>query len=795
MTTHEDVRLPSQTRAALLRESMTLPEKCHQLGSVMAWTLVNADGSDTNHTAELLEHPPGNIGHLIVDDPAQLARIVGAIQRTVVERSRLGIPVLIHGEAVNGFLAGGHMVFPTAIGLAASWSPDLVGQMAELIRDQMVRTGVRQALSPVMDVATDPRWGRVHETYGEDPYLAAALSVAYVRGLQGADLRQAVIATAKHFLGYAVPQGGLNTAAVEIGSRALRDVFAFPFEAAIQDVGLGSVMNSYSDLDGVPVGASREVLTDLLRGVLGFDGFVASDYGTIARFVEQQRVAATPGQAAGLALAAGLDVELPTSYGYGDALAQSVGRGEIEMGLVDQSVHRLLTAKFAVGLFENPYPPERIEVGPVAAEGAELSAELAARSVVLVSNDGLLPLAPGARVAVIGPHADAVSHQFPAYTYPGWRDAIDAQSRGEVGTMLGTAEVMQAWYDAFLPPAPVDTIAREGYGATSLAEEIGVRSASVTAVAGCRVSAALPGGVEHAVAAARGADVVVLALGGVSLWHAGERTEGEASDTADIGLPSPQVELAAAVAATGTPVVVVLVQGRAYTLPEAVTGAGAVVVSTYAGPFGPAGVAQVLFGQVNPSGRLPYSIPRHGGQVPVFHYQKAGSGFRSALPPGVGQHYLDLPATPLFGFGHGLSYTSFQVSELELPRRVGTDGHAVVGVRVSNTGARAGATVVQLYGRVNTVGVTRPAQQLLGFVRVELGPGESRRVRWRVDATQLGYTNLAREFAVERARVEVMVGFASDDHRLTGGFDLTGPSRVLTAADRTYLTAVETHPY
>src|SRR4051812_15703688 len=324
---HLDAGLSADVRADLLLRQMTLQEKCHQLIGVLPWTLIRADGSDAEGAQELLEHPPGHVAHLIVDDPAQLARVVGHIQRQVVTRSRLGIPILVHAETLSGLLGGGHMVFPTAIGLAAAWSPQLVEEMAQLIRRQMRRVGMAHALSPVMDVALDPRWGRVHETYGEDPYLCAALSVAYTRGLQGDDLADGVIATGKHFLGYAVPEGGVNTAAYEGGRRRTRDLFAYPFEAAIQLAGLRSVMNSYAEVDGIPVGCSREVLTELLRDTLGFDGFVSSDYTTLERLVNVQRVAADAAEAARLAITAGLGGELPTPYSYGDVLAGGGGHG------------------------------------------------------------------------------------------------------------------------------------------------------------------------------------------------------------------------------------------------------------------------------------------------------------------------------------------------------------------------------------------------------------------------------------------------------------------------------------
>jgi beta-glucosidase-like glycosyl hydrolase len=787
---YRDAGLSPDTRTRLLLREMTLEEKCHQLVGVFPWSLVAPDGSDAAGAAARLEAPPGHIAGLNVDDPARLARLVGAIQQQYVTRTRLRIPALVHAEALNGFLAGGHMVFPTGIGLAASWSPELVEQMTALVRGQMRRTGVRQALAPVLDVALDPRWGRVHETYGEDPYLSAALGVAFTRGLQGTDLRTGVIATAKHFLGYGLAEGGINLSAAEMGSRRMRDLFAYPVEAAIQLAGLRSVMNSYGDLDGVPVGINREVLTDLLRGTLGFQGFVSSDYTTFEHVVTRQGAASGPEEAARLGIAAGLDVELPTEYAYGSVLATEVECGRADVRDVDACVERVLRAKFELGLFEDPYPAERIDVAAIAVEGRELSQELARRSVVLAKNNGILPLEPGhPRVAVIGPHADAVTLQFPTYTYPAWREMTVRMSRGELGNAIGVEQVMSSWNDELFQEAEPEVLLRERYGARALIEEVAEHSASVLSELGCTLTQDLEReALDRAVAAARASDVVVLALGGASLWFNGERTEGEASDSANISLPAAQIRLAEAVAATGTPMVVVLVQGRAYALPEAVTESAAIVMSSYAGPFGAKAVAEILFGITNPSGKLPYSVPRHTGQIPVYHHQKLGTGRRNPYPPAVPQHYLDMPATPLYTFGHGLSYTDFALTDLSCDEDVQTDGVVRISATLTNTGAIAGATVVQLYVRVNTSGVTRPAQQLGGFCRVELASGESRRVTFRLAAAQLGCTNLARDFVVAPASVGFFLGLNSDDRRLEGSFDLVGEPRVLRSAERAFLS-------
>lgn len=787
---HRDARLPTSERVELLLREMTLDEKCAQLTGGWPWLMVDADGSDAEGVEQRLQNPPGHIAGLAGDNPDRVARLTGAIQRQYMTRTRLGIPALIHQEALNGFMNGGHMVFPTAIGLAATFSPELVEEMTDLIRRQMRRLGYAQALSPVMDVALDPRWGRVHETYGEDPYLCAAFSVAFTRGLQGDDPTDGVVATAKHFVGYGLPEGGINLSAFESGSRRTRDVFAYPFEAAIQLAGLKSVMNSYGDVDGVPAGISREVLTGLLRDTLGFDGFVSSDYSTLEHVVNRQRVAATPGEAGRLGITAGLDVELPTAFAYGTALAEEVRTGRLDERDVDLCVRRVLRAKFELGLFENPYPQEHIDVTAVAGEGEDLSRELARRSVVLAKNDGILPLVPRSQtVAVIGPHADAVSLQFSTYAYPSWRDATFAMARGELFNMVGAEPAQTAWNDAVLSTADADTFARERYGARPLHEEIAGFAARVLTEQGSTLTRTLgQEAIDRAVDIARRSDVVVLALGGASLWFNGERTEGEGSDSADIALPPAQTQLAEAVAATGKPVVAVLVQGRAYTLPEVVRNASAVVVSPYGGPFGPKAVAEVLFGAVNPGGKLPYSIPRHTGQIPVHHHQKAGTGYRNPLPPGTRRLYLDTEATPLYPFGHGLSYTDFTIGDLESDTEVDTEGTARIGVTVTNSGQVEGATVVQLYVRVNASGVTRPAQQLAGFGRVELSPGESRRITFHVAAAQLGFTNLARDFAVEPAHVEFFLGLDSDDRRVEGSFGLVGKPRVLASTERSFLS-------
>jgi beta-glucosidase len=795
---YRDPRLAPAVRADLLLAEMTLPEKCGQLFSVSPWTLVRADGSEPPDLEAVLEGmPPGHVSAFYVEDPALHAELARRIQHAMVERSRLGIPALIHNEVVSGFMSGGHVIFPTPIGLAAGWSPELVHEMAGLIRHQMVRVGARHALGPVMDVALDARWGRLHETYGEDPYLGAAFSVAFVQGLQGEDLTHGVLATAKHFLGFGAPESGISGSATQSGSRRLRDLFAYPFEAAIQLAGLRSVMNSYGSVDSIPVAASREVLTTLLRDMLGFTGFVTADYGTIEQLVTRQRVAHDAGEAAFLALEAGLDVENPVPWAYGDVLVAEVKARRIDVALVDTAVRRVLTAKFELGLFEDPFPAASLDPVAVAAEGQDLSRELARRSVVLLKNEGLLPIDPHTRtIALIGPHADAMMRQFATYTYPAWRQAVEAiLARGSASTMVGIEAGTAEWGRSMFGSTDTPTFVRDQCGGRSIAEELEARAPSLVVEAGCGLTDdALPEALARAVAAARDAEIAVLALGGASLWFHGERTEGEGSDNADISLPAAQVRLAEAIAATGTPMVVVLVQGRPFALPPAVTAAAAVMVAPYGGPFGPSAITDILFGDVDPSGRLPYSYPRSSGHLPVYHHQHAGTGHRTEVPPGATHHYLDGEATPLYPFGHGLSYTTFELAGLSHDEAVDTAGAARISAEVANTGARPGACVVQLYVRANTPQVGRPAQQLIGFAREELDAGERCRLTFTVDAALLGYTTARGDFAVDPCRVDFYLGFHSDDRRLEGAFDIVGARRPLASGERAFLSGAEVVP-
>src|SRR5664279_767655 len=425
---HEDAALPTEVRVSALMAQMTLDEKIAQLGSYWVYEILNGTAFAPEKAQKLLHQGIGQISRMGGASnvrPTESALLANNIQKFLVEHTRLRIPAVIHEECCSGYMARGASVFPQAIGVASTWEPELVEAMADVIRLQMRSVGAHHALAPVLDIARDARWGRVEETCGEDPYLTARLGVAYVKGIQGETLKSGIVATGKHFVGYGMSEGGLNWAPPHITQRELREVYLFPFEAAVREAKLASIMNAYHELDGVPCGSSRELLTDILREEWGFDGTVVSDYFAITMLKEYHHIAASKGQAAFIALEAGLDVELPFTDCYGDPLREAVHQGAIPEWMIDVSLRRVLAQKFALGLFENPYVDAEIVVFDTP-EQRQLARQIAQKSIVLLKNEGdLLPLSKQiASVAVIGPNADSVRNLFGDYAYPAHIETI-----------------------------------------------------------------------------------------------------------------------------------------------------------------------------------------------------------------------------------------------------------------------------------------------------------------------------------------------------------------------------------
>src|SRR5262245_51417912 len=639
---YRDATLATDARLDDLLARMTLDEKLAQIGCVWSHRLLTKGVFDAAAAGELLAHGIGHvtrIGGATVLGPRDSATFTNAIQRFLVEETRLGIPAIVHEESCAGYTARDATCFPQAIGLAATFEPALVEAMAGVIREQMRAVGATHTLAPVLDVARDPRWGRLEETFGEDPWLIAQMGMAYVRGVQGARLSEGVLATGKHFVGYGASEGGMNWAPAHLGPRELRDVYAFPFEAAIREAGLASIMNAYHELDGVPCGGSKALLTDLLRDEIGFDGVVVADYFTVDTLHGYHRVATDKADAARRALEAGLDVELPALDCFGAPLRAAVERGAVPIALIDRAVRRLLRVKLALGLFEHPFvdagaAPDVFDTPPQRA----LARELARKSIVMLRNEGrLLPLRKDLRrLAVIGPSAASIRVLQGDYHYPAHLEivfgAIDehahAPAAGRRGRHVNLAE--------HFPPM------------VSLLDGIRAavsRATEVLVARGCDLTDPGEDGFEDAITAARAADVAIVCVGGKSGLVDG-CTSGESVDRCTLELPGVQHRLVEAVVATGTPTVMVLVDGRPLALPWIAAHVPSVLHAWLPGEEGGHAVADVLFGDADPGGRLPVSMPRSVGQVPVFYGHK---------PSGGRSHwrgtYADGPVVPLFPFG------------------------------------------------------------------------------------------------------------------------------------------------
>jgi beta-glucosidase len=768
-----DPSLAVDARVADLLDRMTPEEKLAQLGSVWVFEVLESDQLDPGKAALRLGAGIGQItrvaGATSLDRPA-VATLANAIQRFLVERTRLGIPAIVHEECLHGFVARDAVCFPQAIGLAAAWDPGLVETMARGLGRELRAAGAQQGLAPILDVARDPRWGRIEETYGEDPYLIAELGIAYVRGLQ-ADGE--VLATGKHMVGHGVPEGGLNRAPAHIGPRELRDVFLWPFEAAVR-AGMRSMMHAYEDVDGVPCVASRELFTTTLRGEWGFDGVVVSDYIGIDELVTSHSVVDDLSAAAVLALEAGIDVELPTTAAYGRPLAEALADGRADGALVDRAVARVLRVKFELGLFERPYvDPERAL--PPADEGRALAREIAHASMVLLSNDGTLPLRDDlGAIAVIGPNADSARNLLGDYAHIAHIETLLEARDGANPQGLAVPDSLDL--DEALD------------GRATILDAIRARVSPATEVRyarGCGVLDGSDAEIAEAVAAAQGADVAILVVGEKS-GLTPDCTCGETRDRAELTLAGRQEELVAAIAATGTPIVLVLVAGRPLAVEAAAARSHAVLCAWVPGDEGGPAVADVLFGDVCPGGKLPVTVPRHVGQVPIYYAHKP-SGGRSHWH----EEYVDGSHLPLWPFGHGLSYTRFALHGPVLDRaRIGPDDEVAIAVDVENVGGRPGDEVVQLYVRDEEASVTRPVKELRGFRRVRLAPGERRRVTFRLAAEQLAFTDRDGRLVIEPGRVRVMVGTSAADLPCQADLEVTGQVTVLERRSR-YVTAVE----
>jgi beta-glucosidase len=737
MTSYRDPSLRVEERVADLLSQMTLAEKCTQLIGPFG-----LDESDGQFSLEFCrKHFQNGISYVNTNHrnrkTRQTVAYLNALQKFLREETRLGIPALGLGEGLHGYMAHEATSFPQAIGLASAWDPDLHERIFNVVAREMRARGAHYVLSPVLDVARDPRWGRTEETYGEDPYLISRLGVAAVRGLQGGPFSGAdgkVLATAKHFSAHGQPEGGTNCAPANYAERTLREELLAPFEAVVREGKIGSVMASYNEINGVPSHVNPWLLKDVLVDEWGFEGFVISDGWGVDDLYRLHFLAAGEAEAAEKSFTSGVEVELGRCFRH---LEQAVDAGRIPLAAVDAAVAKVLRVKFMLGLFENPFVDEESAVSLTnCAEHKALALEAAHKTIVLLKNEGgLLPLDRSKlrSLAVIGPNAATV--RLGGYSGdPGCGETVLEGIRQKVGDSI---EILYA----------------EGCGLTQspgTASELWVLDEVIPADPAR--DAVL---ITEAVETAQKADVALLVLGdneqtcreGWSQQHLGDR------DSLD--LPGRQDELLRAVAATGKPVILLLINGRPASINFAVEHVPAILEGWYLGQAAGTAFADVLFGDVNPGGKLPITFPRSVGQLPAYYYHK----------PSARRGYLFSDKAPLFPFGHGLSYTTFEYSSLRLSAaRMMADETVTLSVDVRNTGSRAGDEVVQLYIHdLLSERVTRPVKLLKGFQRISLAPGEARTVNFAVGREQLQFLNESMRRVVEPGMFELMVGGSSEN--------------------------------
>jgi len=671
------------------------------------------------HWRELLEKEKHGIGMLTVItrsfSPKESAELANKIQKFALEETRLGIPVMIHDECLHGCMAKGSTIFPQSIALASTWNPSLMEEIAIAIGKETRARGIHQCLSPTINIARDPRCGRTEETYGEDPYLASVMAVSFVKGVQS----QKVVCTPKHFVANFVGDGGRDSNVIHFSERILREIYFPAFRACVQKANALSIMAAYNSLDGIPCSCNKWLLSDVLREEWGFKGFVVSDYNSVLHIYTKHKVAETKAEAAKKAIETGLDMELPETDCY-EELLDLVKKGKLSEKVIDEAVHRIFRVKFWLGLFENPYvDPEYAEKICDCEEHRKLALKAAREAIVLLKNDGVLPLSKDLRsIAVIGPNADKI--RLGGYS---------------------------------------------GYGVKVVTPLEGIKNkvskdTKVHFAEGCKVTGSSREGFEEAVKIAKRSDVAVLFVGN------SEETEGEGRDRCNLDLPGVQEDLIKNICDTGTPVVVVLINGSAITMTKWLNDVQAVVEAWYLGEEGGNAIADVLFGDYNPGGKLPITFPKTVGQLPLYYNYK---------PTGRIYDYVDLRGKqPLFPFGHGLSYTEFEYSNLKIhPEKISPKGKVNISVDVKNIGKYKGDEVVQLYIHDAVATIAKPVKELKGFKRITLEPGEKETVNFTLTSEDLASYDVNMNLVVEPGVFEVMVGSSSEDIRLNGSFEVT----------------------
>lgn len=797
--------LTPEERAEDLLKRMSMEEKIGQMSCLWFNDASELETDDFSHAT------PGHIVMNMDINAETYAKEVALIQEACMKKSRWGIPALVHIEAITGGLFEDATSFPTSIAQASTWNPELIHNMADHIRKQLVAVGARQALSPVFDIARDPRWGRLSETYGEDETLSAAMSVAFVGGLQGKDDTKAVAATGKHFVGHGLTEGGLNMGQNLITERELQEVHCKPFQAAITEADLMCVMNSYCSINREAIIGSKKILTDLLREQMKFKGILVSDYTSIDRLLNPFQLADNHVDAGILALKAGLDVEYPAPNSYNGRLIEAVEDGRLDQNLIDRSARRILELKFRLGLFDNPMPDKELfETAFADKENEVIGREIARQAITLLKNEKkTLPLNKNVtRVAVVGPHADRVRSAFGHYNFGALLDMHADRMNDNRGMENRKASDMPDGVDPGpwrlfqrFPgelretPIHVEDSIREAYphvrtlyqAVCDYLPEVDVVQVEGISYTGNNIS-----GYEQALEAAAGADIVILTLGGQDGWGI-VSTNGEGIDNSNIGLPGKQEQFARDIYKLGKKTVVIHIDGKPLSNEFVITHFDAIMEAWQLGEYGFEELVRIMFGEVSPSGKLPVTIARGADVLPAYYGLPRGSGYVSAGRFGIVTNpngYVNTTAHPFYHFGHGLSYTAFEYSNLGFrSKKVDADGTLEFWLDVKNTGDMDGDEIVQVYVSDCVASMVRPDRILAGFKRVSLKKGEVKTVSFKVNMNQLAFLDIDMKWKVEGGGMWLFIGSSCTDIRISSEFEIEGDAYIEPSRRSFYASA------
>ncbi|GFI17560.1 beta-glucosidase BoGH3B [Lachnospiraceae bacterium] len=781
-TQYLDCNQTPQKRAAALLAELSLDEKMAQVNCIFPF------GENFEDMEKIAEGTPFGIGEVstlemrrieTLEEAAQWQR---SVQKIVMDNSPHHIPAIFHMEGLCGAFIQDATSFPAGIGRGSGFDPELEEKIAEIVSRQEAACGITHVLAPVLDISRDSRMGRQGETYGEDPALASAMGAAYTRGIQkGENAGRKAESVAKHFLAFHNSQGGIHGTHSDTPVRLLQEIYGKPFQAAIAESGLKGIMPSYNSINGEPVSASHTLLKTLLQDEMGFEGICISDYGAVSNVHHVQHVGESEADAGLLCMEAGMDIEMPSTTGYGEELKRKFESGEIDMELLDKAVLRVLTAKFRMGLFENPYAlaGEELKEAVCQETDREISLQSAKESLVLLKNNGVLPLkADRKKIALIGPHADCARKFFGGYTHMCMMESTYAIAN----SIAGVSGVVQADADKIktIPGTNIQSDETEEFDAIlhrqkpecrSLLEEMRSRmpETEIRYAYGYPIAGADESRFEEALLAVKEADVVILTIGGKH-GTCSMASMGEGVDACNINLPPCQEAFIRKAAEFGKPLIGVHFDGRPVSSDTADTCLDALLEAWSPAETGAEAVVSALLGEYNPGGKLPVSVAYHAGQIPVYYNHPNGSAWHQGESIGF-VNYVDMPHTPRYYFGHGLSYTTFAYSDLMISEKeIDAQGSVRIEAAVCNTGEYEGDEVVQLYLTDRYASMTRPVKELAGFKRISLKPGERKAVVFEVLASQMAFLDKNMRWKVEKGSIGVEIGSSSEDIRLTGEY-------------------------